>query len=746
MSNEQRHIIKRQILEVEVCSPGISGQAIQQRLSEVYRYQVIPALEQTLNRLSDRERWISIDRLEIDLGELSLDDLDGHFSQKVEEQLFRVIREKMNTYHLQKELAAQGISTRTEDDGNVTFKTSAAVKADLLAGFLKTGRIPWNAGMKTSSKPVSGLLEELLEEAPADAADLLKRELGHSLQRTRFILQMPDDLIMKVIAVCVDPGTAGSGKRTPAGILAGFAASVIEALNRRELRERWNLTALRTRIWGQVIDRTLLQRGGSAPAGMDEKIHDLLDGLIVGRGDGDPALPQPQWFLKLLADVLPSTTAARESGFAGRMTAVVRRYADLNRHQWGRQQDDGASGEGRDADVQAVTKRGKKKADREIDGRTEKETPDGGKGETAQTADKKRKSDRDRGGPAEESDSPDSGPVINTADVNEKEVPGPSGMKHAEEERGPEARRERDGSSARDGYESGNKGEVSEQSDDTGDTGERQRPHQAEKGKTGLETSEVDSPDLYHDSRESDRKEPGGPSGAGMQDKGSAGENSRQKPESVDRRSNARDDEKQKREERVRQQAVDETAEADAPPAEIHRSYKIWEKADEAWVQNAGLVLLHPFLVRFFDQVGLVKEKQFVGQDARVRAVHLLQYIVTGEQETPEQELFLNKLFCGLEPEYPVPSGTELTLQEREESENVLKSVVGHWKALKKSSPEAVRTTFLRREGLVIREGMQGGWKVMIERNSFDVLLDRLPWGLSMIKMPWNSYLIHVEW
>ncbi len=768
MSNEQRHIIKRQILEVEVGSAGINGQAVQQRLSEVYRDRVIPALEKTLNRLSDRDRRISIDRLEIDLGELSLDDLDGNFSQKVEEQLFRVIREKMHNYHLQKELAAQGISTRTEDDGNVTVKTSAAAKADLLAGFLKTGRIPWNAGMQASSKPVSNLLEELLEEAPAAVADLLKRELRYSLQRTRFILQMPDDLIRKTVAVCVDPGAAGYGKRSPAGLLAGFAAGLIEALNRRELQERWNSSALRTRTWGLVIERTLLKGGGSGPAGTEEEIHDLLDGLIFGRGGGDPALPQPQRFLKLLAGELHSTAAARESGFAGRLPAVIRRYEDLNRQRWGRQQDDGAGEDGA-ADVLAETKRGRETADREIDGRTTVEGADEGKGGNDQTADKKRKDDRDRGGSAEEWDSTDSGPKARATDADGKDVPDPAGLIRAGEERGPDARRKRDGSTVRDGDEPGKKAGLPDQADDTDDTGERQRPDQAEMGKTGQEAGAVDSPDSQHDSWESGRpdtrgtsageveglseseeqpasEDTGRPSGTAMRDKENAGDDSRQKPESEENRAGAGDGEKQKRSDRASPQAGDESAEVDAPPEEIHRSYKIGEKADEAWVQNAGLVLLHPFLVRFFDQAGLVKEKQFLSQDARVRAVHLLQYIVTGEQQTPEQELFLNKLLCGLEPEYPVPSGIKLTRQEKEESENLLKSVVGHWTALKKSSPEAVRSTFLRREGLVSREGMHGGWKVAIERNTFDVLLDRLPWGLSMVKMPWNSYLIHVEW
>ncbi len=738
MSNEQRHIIKRQILEVEVGSAGINGQEVQQRLSEAYRDRVIPALEQTLNRLSDGERWISIDRLEIDLGELSLDGLDGNFSQKVEEQLFRVIRERMYTYHHQKELTAQGISTRTADDGNVTVKTSAESKTDLLSGFLKTGRIRWNAGMQASSKPVSDLLEELLEKAPADAANLLKRELRHSLQRTRFILQMPDHLIRKAVTVCINPTAAGSGKRSPAGAgtLAGFAASVIEALNRRELHQRWNSSALRTRIWGLVIDRTLLQSRGSAPAGMEENIHDLLDGLIYGRGDGATALPQPQRFLKLLADELPSTAAAREPGFAGRLPAIIRRYADLNRQKWGRQMDDRTGG---DADVPAETKHSKEMADRKIDGRMEKETPDGWSDETAQTADKKREGDRDRGGSTEESDSPDSGPAYSEADAGGKDVPGPAGIQRAREERGPDTRKKSGESATQDGDEPGKKKRVPDQTGERGDTGERQRPDPG-----GTDTGDFES--LSRSGEQSASEDSDGPSGAVMRDKDNSGDGSRQKPESEENRSSVGDDQIQKQEEQARPQATDEAAETGVPPEELHRTYEIGEKADEAWVQNAGLVLLHPFLVRFFDQTGLVEEKQFVNQNARVRAVHLLQYIVTGEQESPEQELFLNKLLCGLEPEYPVPFGVELTRQENEESDNLLKSVVGHWKALKKSSPDAVRTTFLRREGLVSREGMHGGWKVAIERNTFDVLLDRLPWGLSMIKMPWNSYLIHVEW
>ena len=99
-----------------------------------------------------------------------------------------------------------------------------------------------------------------------------------------------------------------------------------------------------------------------------------------------------------------------------------------------------------------------------------------------------------------------------------------------------------------------------------------------------------------------------------------------------------------------------------------------------------------------------------------------------------------------MEVDLPVIPGIEITAKEDEECENLLRNLVAQWEAPKSASPEAIRSTFLQREGLVCKEGWSGGWKVTVERNSFDVLLDKLPWGLSMIKFPWNRFLIHVEW
>lgn len=62
------------------------------------------------------------------------------------------------------------------------------------------------------------------------------------------------------------------------------------------------------------------------------------------------------------------------------------------------------------------------------------------------------------------------------------------------------------------------------------------------------------------------------------------------------------------------------------------------------FVSNAGLVLLGPYLSRLFEQLSLIEESKFKGEDARIRAMFVMQYAVFGPTEFAEHELELNKL------------------------------------------------------------------------------------------------------
>ena len=76
-------------------------------------------------------------------------------------------------------------------------------------------------------------------------------------------------------------------------------------------------------------------------------------------------------------------------------------------------------------------------------------------------------------------------------------------------------------------------------------------------------------------------------------------------------------------------------------------------------VQNAGLVLLGPFLYTLFNRLDMLTDDgdgsaHFVGIEGASRAVHLLQYLVDTRLDAPAEALPLNKLLCGLSPDAPV--------------------------------------------------------------------------------------------
>ena len=166
---------------------------------------------------------------------------------------------------------------------------------------------------------------------------------------------------------------------------------------------------------------------------------------------------------------------------------------------------------------------------------------------------------------------------------------------------------------------------------------------------------------------------------------------------------------------------------------------------NEYFVKNAGLVILCPYLPQFFKSLGLMQNNDFVTHIAQERAVYLLQYLSTGDdQNFEEHDMILNKVLCGMNLLMPLTLTFELQENEKKECYELLKSVTTHWTALKNTSPESMRDTFFMREGIL--EEHANGWNLKIERTTLDVLVDKLPWGISIIKLPWSTEIIFVNW
>jgi len=165
---------------------------------------------------------------------------------------------------------------------------------------------------------------------------------------------------------------------------------------------------------------------------------------------------------------------------------------------------------------------------------------------------------------------------------------------------------------------------------------------------------------------------------------------------------------------------------------------------EEIFIENAGLILLHPFLPALFRKLELVEGKEFKDMPHRHRAIHLLQYLAVGEPAAPEYSLSLPKLLCGLPLNLPIDHTLDVTEAEQEEGEALLKAVISHWGALKRTSPAGLREGFLQRNGKLRLDS--NGWQLQVEQKTQDILLNQLPWGIGMIKLPWMLDMMRVEW
>jgi len=167
-------------------------------------------------------------------------------------------------------------------------------------------------------------------------------------------------------------------------------------------------------------------------------------------------------------------------------------------------------------------------------------------------------------------------------------------------------------------------------------------------------------------------------------------------------------------------------------------------KKIEIAVQNAGLILLHPFLKKFFIETEIADSKGLLIKEKSDLAIQTLHFLATGNENVLESNLVLEKFLCNIPLKTPVLKQSLLTDEIRDESLTMLKEVIKHWPALKKTSPVGLQQMFINRDGKLIKN--ERGYKLIVERKAQDVLLEKLHWNISIVKLPWKRDLLFVEW
>lgn len=164
---------------------------------------------------------------------------------------------------------------------------------------------------------------------------------------------------------------------------------------------------------------------------------------------------------------------------------------------------------------------------------------------------------------------------------------------------------------------------------------------------------------------------------------------------------------------------------------------------DGQYVQNAGLVLIHPFIKTFFEHCDLLNKETQQLTDPEM-CVHLLHYIATGNTNAPEYEMIFEKFLCNIPVHQSISRHIKLSRKHKSQAKNVIESVLHNWSPMKKSSPALLQNEFFQRPGKLIVSNHD--YTLTVERKTQDILLDRLSWGIGFVKLPWKEKFLLVNW
>ena len=265
--DRQRHIIKRQVIELKVRS-SVQARLYQDELSRIYRQRVIPLIDKRCSELAGPDRLYRLETLELDLGTLDLEDLEEDFTQKVDAALYRELARQIEE------------NDRAADPRGESSKVQSHL--ELFALFARTGSLPWWA---EPSRPglLAENLEQLLRESPGALRRLLEELARESAPRQRMINHYTDEQLAVLCGLLL-PAHAEVLKRDVCELIEALQTLQAESpdLPRQIRQSLWNNLLLVAGTGGEryaalaALYRAVLKRV-AADAGRTD--NELMTGL-----------------------------------------------------------------------------------------------------------------------------------------------------------------------------------------------------------------------------------------------------------------------------------------------------------------------------------------------------------------------------------------------------------------------------------------------------------------------------------
>ncbi|WP_055442540.1 contractile injection system tape measure protein [Lacinutrix himadriensis] len=161
-------------------------------------------------------------------------------------------------------------------------------------------------------------------------------------------------------------------------------------------------------------------------------------------------------------------------------------------------------------------------------------------------------------------------------------------------------------------------------------------------------------------------------------------------------------------------------------------------------VANSGLVLLSGYFSMLFEKLDLTTNNSFINMESQLKAVHFVQYLATGMEQTQESYLAFNKVLCGISITTPIQDAIEISEDQKKLMDGLIGAAINQWPAIGETSIDGFRGNWLVREGMLKEE--QDYWELTVEKKAYDLLIHKSPFNFSKINFPWMLKPLRVNW
>lgn len=165
-------------------------------------------------------------------------------------------------------------------------------------------------------------------------------------------------------------------------------------------------------------------------------------------------------------------------------------------------------------------------------------------------------------------------------------------------------------------------------------------------------------------------------------------------------------------------------------------------------VENAGVVLVYPFMNMLFRKLGMTSPNPYTltDKEAQLKAIFIIQYILYGDDKTKfkEEELILNKIIVNWEG--PLPAEYKLEESDKRLINEMLEAVKSSWQKMKGTAVATFRMAFLQRPGLIKPSDDEHLVNLEVEERPYDLLFESLPWSIAYSRIFNSEKRFKIKW